>query len=132
MSKNLKILLIAGVIMAVAGCTLIVYSSHQKPSVIPKTGRYSCRDAEMNVCALSEYAGNFVLQEGGVCSIDSCGTLVKSYNVEHSLFHGDILVLDWLRDKKLKFKVNSDTQITVLEDFGLFEKGQVFNLQESS
>ncbi len=131
MSKKLKILLVAGVMIAVAGSTLIVYSSHQKPSVIPKTGRYSCSDSVLSVSALSAYAGNFVLEEGGLCSMDSCGTLAKSYNVEHSLFHGDILVIDWLRDKKLKFKVNSDTKITVLEDCGLYEKGQVFDLQKS-
>ena len=131
MSKKLKILLVAGVMIAVAGCILIVYSSHQKPSVIPKPGRYSCSDSVLSVSALSAYAGNFVLEEGGLCSMDSCGTLVKSYNVEHSLFHGDILVVDWLRDKKLKFKVNSDTRITVLEDCGLYEKGQVFDLQKS-
>ena len=132
MSKNLKTLLIVGAIIAAIICTLIIYSVNQVPSVIPKPGRYSSSDGALNVSAMSDYAGNFVLEQESRCIVDSCGTLVKSYTVEHSLFYGDILVIDWLRDKKLKFKVDSETKLSVLADCGIFEKGQVFTLQEET
>ena len=72
------------------------------------------------------------METGVACSVSSFdGTIGKRFTVEHSLLHGDVVVVDWLKDKKLRFKVVSEQSMQVLEDCGFFEKGQMFTLKEN-
>lgn len=131
MNRVKKRLLIVAVIIVAVISGLVVYSANQKPSVIPKAGRYYINNGEF-VCSPVEIISDVTLETDGKCSFDICGTLVKPYTVKHSLLHGDIVVVDWLKDKELRFKVVSDTRLTVLEDCGLFEKGQIFTLKKDA
>lgn len=124
-----KLLIIVAVILVTA-CVLIFYSASQKPSVISKPGRYCSEKEGLSMVSSSVFSGDIILDMEGRCFADLSSTQVKHYTVKHSLIHGDIVVVDWLKNKKLKFKVVSDTNLIVLEDCGFFEKGQTYILRE--
>lgn len=124
--KIICILLLLLVIAAV----FALYRTVGEPKVVPKLGEYSC-ESELG-------SGSFVLASSKDFTIEpwilsSFSELIeKHYGVERSLLHGDIVVVDWLKDKKLKFKVTSDTSLVVLDDCGYFEKGKVYTLKKKA
>lgn len=129
MSKRKKKLFIVAAMIVAAVCALAIYSASQKPSIVPKLGTYSCSSGASYENSLTGPVSEITLDAEGRCSLDY-DVPEKHYAMEHSLLHGDVVVVDWLKNKKLKFKVTSDTTIVVLEDCGIFEKGQTYKLIE--
>lgn len=132
MSSTKKRLFVIAILAAVIAGALTIYNANKKPSTIPKEGTYYCSDDLAGKLHLtSDHYGEIQLETGAIASTSSFdGTIGKKYTVEHSLLHGDVVVVDWLKDKKLRFKVISDQSMQVLEDCGFFEKGQMFTLKE--
>lgn len=124
-----KIIVVAAVaIVAVGG--FLTYHLVKGPAIIPKLGGYSMSEGGLAASFSSIYSasasGDINLENKETCRIMG---QEKKYVVNHSLFHGDVIVIDWLKDKQVKLKVLSDHSLQALEDCGtIIPKGTVLLL----
>lgn len=132
MHRTKKFFFVVVVAALVIGGVWITYNMVKGPEVIPKLGGYCMSEVGLTASFSSTYndsaPGDINLETKETCRILG---QQKNYVVKHSLIHGDVIVIDWLKGKQVKLKVLSDHSLQALEDCGtVIPKGTVLLLDQ--
>lgn len=132
MHRTKKRIFVVVVAALVIGGVWTTYNLVKGPDVIPKLGEYFMSEVGLTASLSSVHhfrdSGDINLETKETCRIFG---QQKNYVVKHSLIHGDVIVIDWLKDKQVKLKVLSDHSLQALEDCGtVIPKGTVLLLDQ--
>lgn len=124
---------VAVLFIMIIGSVLITHSINKESPITLKMGIYTYPSSEMlgiqgaSACSTSPY--DFFIKDGEKCMVNG---IEKTYSVKHSLVYGDVMVVDWHKDKNLRFRVISEDQMQALSTVGLIKKGDMLTFTDRS